>query len=218
MDYYNTEKYIDNNTLTIINMLEKDGFINKDETNKYKLSQKGILATHLREIHCLIFANLFQNNFFNELSSKQLVAIFSCFTNISINNELVENVPSINDKIVENIVIQIKEMYIEYKDKEIINYINSGIDYTIHFDLLYYVLNWCDCECIEDCKFLLQNLENEKGIFLGEFVKALLKINNISGEMEKIAELTGNIQLLSKLKEIPNMTLKYIVTTQSLYV
>ena len=63
MDYYNTEKYIDNNTLTIINMLEKDGFINKDETNEYKLSQKGILATHLREIHCLIFANLFQNNF-----------------------------------------------------------------------------------------------------------------------------------------------------------
>jgi superfamily II RNA helicase len=218
MDYYNTEKYIDNNTLTIINMLEKDGFINKDETNEYKLSQKGILATHLREIHCLIFANLFQNNFFNELSSKQLVAIFSCFTNISINNELVENVPSINDKIVENIVIQIKEMYIEYKDKEIINYINSGIDYTIHFDLLYYVLNWCDCECVEDCKFLLQNLENEKGIFLGEFVKALLKINSISGEMEKIAELIGNIQLLSKLKEIPNMTLKYIVTTQSLYV
>jgi len=109
-------------------------------------------------------------------------------------------------------------MYIECKEKEITNYINSGIDYTIHFDLLYYVVSWCDCECIEDCKFLLQNLENEKGIFLGEFVKALLKINNISCEIEKIAELTGNIQLLSKLKEIPVMTLKYIVTTQSLYV
>ena len=36
--------------------------------------------------------------------------------------------------------------------------------------------------------------------------------------MEKIAELTGNIQFLSKLKEIPIMTLKYVVTNQSLYV
>ena len=61
-------------------------------------------------------------------------------------------------------------------------------------------------------------IENEKGIFLGEFVKALLKINNISSEMEKVAELTGNIQFLSKLKEIPTMTLKYVVTNQSLYV
>jgi hypothetical protein len=58
----------------------------------------------------------------------------------------------------------------------------------------------------------------EKQIFLGEFVKALLKINNISAEMEKIAELTGNIAFLSKLREIPNMTMKYVVTNQSLYV
>ena len=58
----------------------------------------------------------------------------------------------------------------------------------------------------------------KKQIFLGEFVKALLKINNISCEFEKIAEMTGNILLLSKLKKIPNMTLKYVVTNQSLYV
>jgi hypothetical protein len=58
----------------------------------------------------------------------------------------------------------------------------------------------------------------EKEIFLGEFVKALLKINNISCELEKVAELTGNIPLLSKLKEISGLTLKYVVTNQSLYV
>jgi hypothetical protein len=36
--------------------------------------------------------------------------------------------------------------------------------------------------------------------------------------MEKIAEMTGNIEFLSKLREIPKMTLKYVVTNQSLYV
>jgi hypothetical protein len=46
----------------------------------------------------------------------------------------------------------------------------------------------------------------------------LLKINNISKEMEKVAEITGNMQLLNKLKEIPSITLKYVVTNQSLYV
>ena len=36
--------------------------------------------------------------------------------------------------------------------------------------------------------------------------------------MEKIAEMSGNIAFLNKLKEIQNMTLKYVVTNQSLYV
>jgi hypothetical protein len=65
---------------------------------------------------------------------------------------------------------------------------------------------------------VLQRLASEKEIFLGEFVKALLKINNIGTEMEKIAEMIGNIEFLSKLREIPNLTLKYVVTNQSLYV
>ena len=92
------------------------------------------------------------------------------------------------------------------------------MDYSFHYDLLSYTDEWCEAKTVEECKLLLQKIEEEKEIFLGEFVKALLKINNISSEMEQIAELTGNIAFLSKLKEIPNMTLKYVVTNQSLYV
>jgi hypothetical protein len=58
----------------------------------------------------------------------------------------------------------------------------------------------------------------EKEIFLGEFVKAILKINNIASEMEKIAELLGDMNFLSVLKQIPQLTLKYVATNQSLYV
>ena len=105
-----------------------------------------------------------------------------------------------------------------YKNKEFIHNIYSGIDYTIHYDLLNYIDEWCNCENVESCRILLKKIGQEKEIFLGEFVKALLKINNISSEMEKIAELTGNILFLSKIKEIPNMTLKYVVTNQSLYI
>ena len=35
-------------------------------------------------------------------------------------------------------------------------------------------------------------LESEKEIFLGEFVKALLKINNIACELEKVSEMKSN--------------------------
>jgi superfamily II RNA helicase len=221
-EYDNLQKYIDNNVLFIIDLLEKDGFLGKtiesDDKVNYILTQKGHIATHLREVHCLVFSEIIDKKMLDDLSSRQLVAIFSCFTNVSVHDEMKELFIKSNDKIVKDIIIEINEMYDEYQAKELKNNINTGTDYEIHFDLLDYVVKWCECDCIEDCKFLLQNLEKEKGIFLGEFVKALLKINNISCEMEKIAELTGNIYLLSKLKEIPTITLKYVVTNQSLYV
>jgi len=165
-----------------------------------------------------VFSELFDKEILDDLTSRQLVAIFSCFTNVSVQDELKARIPKSDNKIIQNMIIEINKMYDEYQEKELKNKINTGTDYEIHFDLLDYVVRWCDCDSIEDCKFLLQTLEMEKGIFLGEFVKALLKINNISSEMEKVAELTGNIQFLSKLKEIPTMTLKYVVTNQSLYV
>ena len=225
--------YIDNNVLIIVDLLQRDDFLSEateseeteneeteNEANEinYKLTQKGLIASHLREVHCLVFANLFNSKLLDNLSSKELVAIFSCFTNVSVQDDLMTIMPKSNNKIVENTLIKIKEMYNEYQEKETIKNMNTGTDYEMHYDLIDYVLIWCNCDSIEECKFLLQTLQNEKGIFLGEFVKALLKITNISCEMEKVAELTGNIQFLSKLREIPTMILKYVVTNQSLYV
>jgi len=237
-EYDDLQKYIDNNVLIIIDLLVKDDFLSEATESEateseateseateseatvinYKLTQKGLIATHLREVHCLVFANLFNSKLLDNLSSKELVAIFSCFTNVSVQDDLMTIMPKSNNKIIENTLIKIKEMYNEYQEKETIKNMNTGTDYEMHYDLIDYVLIWCNCDSIEECKFLLQTLENEKGIFLGEFVKALLKINNISSEMEKVAEITGNIQFLSKLREIPIMTLKYVATNQSLYV
>ena len=119
---------------------------------------------------------------------------------------------------VKNIIQEITSMYDYYQDFELKERTNTGVDYEIHYDLIDYVLAWCDCETALECKLVLQKLEQEKDVFLGEFVKAILKINNISCEMERIAESCGNMALLSKLKEIPLLTLKFVATNQSLYV
>jgi len=64
----------------------------------------------------------------------------------------------------------------------------------------------------------LINLQEKKEIFLGEFVKALLKINNIVQELICVCEITGNVKLNSKLNVISSKLLKYVATNQSLYV
>jgi superfamily II RNA helicase len=212
------EKTVENNVNLILNILIKNGFISKDNEEKYYLTNKGLIAGHLREVHCLAFASLMEKPVFKQLSVKQLVCLLSCFTNINVPGELKSLFPQTKDETLKNIILELNKDLQDYLMVEIQLLINTGSDYNIHYDLIELVLQWLDCENISECKLFLLNLEIEKGIFLGEFVKALLKINNISSEMEKIAEVTGDIEFLSKLREIPTMTLKYVVTNQSLYV
>jgi superfamily II RNA helicase len=219
-EYNNINSYFNSGVQTVLNLLKNDGFIegNFNDESSISLTLKGKFASQLRETHCLIFSKLFEDKIIDHLTSKQLVGLFSCFTNISVQEEYKDNFPKIDNTDLKDIVQLVTNLYSEYQQKELTNKINTGIDYTIHYDLLKYVDEWCSCENVEECKLLLQKLGAEKEVFLGEFVKALLKINNISNEMEKIADMTGNVAFLSKLREIPNMTLKYVVTNQSLYV
>ena len=59
---------------------------------------------------------------------------------------------------------------------------------------------------------------SQRGIFLGEFIKTIIKINNIANEFEKICKIQNNLQLLDIVKQIPSLILKSIATTQSLYI
>jgi len=210
----NTALYIENGAHNVLELLKEEGFL--DEENI--LTNKGQIAAQLRESHCLVFARLIEDKVLDELSSKQLVSLFSCFTNISVQEDFKDYSPNTDDEEVKKLLKDILKMYEDYQQIEIDYKIKSGIEYNMHYDLLSYVDEWCDAKSAEECKVVLQQLSQEKEVFLGEFVKALLKINNISCEMEKIAEMTGNIAFLSKLREIPQMTLKYVVTNQSLYV
>lgn len=212
--------YIRSGVGAVMNLLKDDGFVEGEfaEETSLKLSFRGKLASQLRETHCLVFSKLFEDKLLDDLTPKQLVSVFSIFTNISVQDDLRDNCPKAEDAAVQKTVITLTNIYMEYKDKELQYRINTGFDYNIQYDMLNYVDEWCGCENIEACKYLLQKMGEERHIFLGEFVKALLKINNISCELEKLAELTGNIAFLNKLKEIPALTMKYVVTNQSLYV
>jgi superfamily II RNA helicase len=235
--------YLDNDVNKVLHVLTRDGFLNSNVVNedksedsigldlldeeiinddtfvsKLQLSLKGKMATQLREVHCLVFARLLEDDTIINLSVIQLIALFSCFTNISVQEGVQDFTPQTDDTVLKQVICSISKLYSEYEERETMLHINTGSDYTLHYDLLNYVEDWTECECIEDCRAVLSRLGEEKEIFLGEFVKALLKINNISCEMEQIAEQMGNMEFLSKLKKIPELTLKYVVTNQSLYV
>ena len=217
-DFKNTEEFVETNIRKVLHLLEKDLFISEVDGSKYTLTLKGIVASNIREVHCLVFGNLFEDKTINSMSSVQLVLLFSCFTNLKVSDDLkVESFVS-SDLTLMSVINKVASMLTYFNETESELRVNTGTDCSISYDLLRYMKDWCDCETAEQCKFLIQTMAEEQDICLGEFVKCLLKIVNISNELERVAEVIGDIPLLSRLRKIPAMILKYVVTTQSLYV
>ena len=173
----------------------------------------------MQEVNSLAMADAYvKYNGFQDITSQELVCIFSCFTNISLQEDKRNINPS---KKIPNIY-QVSKYIVErieyYKNEETINELYTGMEYEYNYDLIDYLYDWCNCNNENECKYVIDIMKCDTEIFLGEFIKAILKINNIALEMENICETLHNVNLLQKLREIPDLTLKYVATNQSLYI
>ena len=207
----NLERNIRSEHDRILQILIRRGFIEYADTTttttttNTRLTLKGQIASNLKEIPCISFTQVIDK--LRTFSARELIAIFSCFTNIVVSDDC--EYKSSKPLVHQSFLHEICEHIDEFQDMQ---------DLTMHYDLLPYMEKWTSCENTEECKHLLQTLQQEKDICVGDFVKAVLKINNISAEFETVAEMMGDYHFLSLLKEIPGLTLKYIATNQSLYV
>jgi len=195
-----------------LSLLETDGFLEQEGG----VSLKGSIAVNLREVHCLVFAEWIHTKRLSSMTAVQLAILFSCFTNIVVAEEFQTYSVPVEDMV--ETIVDIKMALERYRDLENRESLDTGIDYSLHFDLVVHIKEWMMASTVQECKMVLTRLETEKGIFLGEFVKAVLKINAISCEIEQVAERLGDMELCSRCKEIPKQTLKYVATNQSLYV
>ena len=205
--------YIENNVQNIISHLSKNLFIDND----FKILEKGIIASQIQEVHSLILSELyFRENGFKKYSSEDLISIFSCFTNINVDENYKYFTCPIYNLV--DVTKNIKEISEYYEDIQSKNFIPNDSEIIFHFDLLDILPDWIKAENENQCLILLEKIKNEKNIFLGDFIKAILKINTISLELEKICEIVNNLELKEKLIKIPQLTLKFIATNQSLYI
>ena len=76
---------------------------------------------------------------------------------------------------------------------------------------------WFDAEDSETTACILRDATN-RGIFVGDFIKGLLRVVNTARELELLCDIDCNLETKSYVNQIPNRILKFIATNQSLYV
>ena len=215
----NTNNYVNDEVKIQINILLDNNFIEKDDiNNKFTLTQKGKLTIAIQEIASLPMADVINNNIFNELNTIEIIGVLSCLTNLHLSDEMsVHSINLINcSKKIKDSIKAVKDSYNKYYDILTYNKLEIVEDYTIQYNLTELAIKWCTSNDEKTCINII-NEAKQYDISLGDFVKAILKINNIALELEKVAIIQENLTLLEKLKEIPYLTLKSCITNQSLY-
>ena len=183
------------------------------------LTIRGQCAMKIQEVNSFVMCDLlFNTNNFKKLDNCELISLLSCFTSLTIQEKYkcytVDGISSTLQEVIKSI----EPLYNKYYDEELRYDLDTGSEWDINYDLVKVMQEWYYADDELTCKTILQHLQNEKEIFLGEFVKTLLKITNIVNELVKVSELLCDIELQSKLKNCNEKIMKYVVTNQSLYI
>ena len=209
--------YFNNTTNNMVSLLTNYKFLNDDGS----IVDKSVFATYIQETHCLAFTDLLVKfNYFEKFNAYEIAAIISCFSNIRVKEDYrIHNTDNLtcNDEL-NKVFSSMKIIYDDYITEELRYNIKTTDSSQCIFELVNPILNWCESDDERACKDIMQECEYKYEIFTGEFIKAILKMNNMVNELKNIAEYSGNVEFLHKLTQIPELTLKFIATNQSLYV
>jgi superfamily II RNA helicase len=207
VDY--SENYIHNTMDYYLTFLEDCNCIEKDN-DSYKLTIEGELASMIKEGPGLLLGNHVFANKLASFNASEIVGILSVFTPIKVNNDVKTQRPNTSN-------IELNS-YISELNSDYIGKYENIYHEELQFDIIQEVMDWINAETEQECRQILFSLQEEKDVFLGEFVKALLKINHISLELESACTIIGNVQLANVFNGISEKTLKYVATNQSLYI
>ena len=218
-EYMNT--YIEKQINCVINILLDKQFLIKTETEAtFEMSLTGTIAAHTKEMHALAFAKIMmKTDFFNDLGCEELIGFFSCFTNLRVAEDIREYKPHSSSYILTDILKQTVDLYHYYLNLEEKNSMTTGEQTEFHYDFINEIMMWCRCNNESEALTIISKVLHEKGIYLGDFIKAIMKVSSIAEEVCGICELMGESgnKLRVKLVKIPILITKFIVTSQSLY-
>jgi superfamily II RNA helicase len=215
-----TDTYISRQTESICDIMREEGFVEPTDGG-FGLTALGKVAANMAEIHPLVLSKfMFEWNHFERFTATQLVGLFSIFTDVKVPDDMRTFRPIIDDSFLECSIKDVMNAYRKYDDMEIERNLNTGIKYdsALNYDIIEFSMRWCDCETETQCKEFIQSALIDKSMSIGDFTKAMLKIVTIKNEFVNICEDVGAIEFKYKLDQIEKMVLKYVTTSQSLYV
>jgi len=206
------QNYILDKVQRLINVLVEVGVIQMISEDEYTL-----VAGVVSEINPILVTRISSvwNNF-EDFGPKDLVAFFSLFTDVRVNEEcrIYPGFSNYCDQTFMNEKIKnfekVRSELLVLEESHGIHMKDTGLD-GLCYDLIDCMYAWCDCTNEAECKTVISVIESN-GVSIGDFTKAILKISTLGREL-----MGSCVELAHKLSQIDKLILKYVATNQSLY-
>jgi superfamily II RNA helicase len=218
--------YLKTQTDLVCQIMLKTGVINNcgDNTTVTALPL-GLIASQFAEMHPIPFAKLvLSENWFAGWTAIQLVGLLSVFVDVRLPECIRSSSPECKDSLVKNSIMTLQNTYDDIRKLECDLQCYTGIDYegVLCFDMADAMMEWCELREEIDCKEFLRDMVSES-VSAGDFAKACIKLSATTKEIIAMCEVlvpvvgSSAMELAHTLSGVDSLILKYIATTQSLY-
>lgn len=213
VDYNN---YIFDSLHNVLNFLQQHNYIsnytNVGELDKVIVEKKGILSSQVNECNEILLTEMLTNGLFDDLNDEQICGLLSVFSNTRCLSDDMKvynfNVLDIDNKLKEKLT-ELEKMKDRLEKSVLENKITISTDWELNYDMIEYNYKWGRGDAYGSLNF-----DN----YIGNFIKDVLKLDNVISTLEILCSNLDKIELFNKLSNIHHKILRDIVTSESLYI
>ena len=209
----------------IISFLEKKGMVLiETESIKFKLSEKGRIVAEINECNSLIMSKIIESSLLDDLEFNEIMGILSLFVadkdrkDIYISDmdittkekEIIKTICKFSEELYDDEIKLVQDTPFQFKS-----------EWNLAFNMYETIKEWSAgktwLEILASNNIKKEEDSEFKQEFEGNFIKNVLRLTNLTRNIETIAKLLNNTKLLNKLDGYQEKLIKGIVITDSLY-
>jgi len=208
------KKHMNKDQMKSINYLIDNNYLNNEKLENLShesLTMKGLIASQINECNEIIFTEALISGIFDELNEIELASILGIFCNTKLQeDEKRGNINSLQIPLKIKTKLQKLQTIIDTFQQKESNYkINVGNIWDMNLDMVEYTYYWASGVEFANLQFV--NFE-------GNFIRDMIRIDNIAKDLIMMAELIGKLDVMNKASLINEKIVRDIVGFDSLYV
>lgn len=215
----NNYSYITHTIIDIIEFLQYYKYITNDiDKSQFEfirsdhITTKGIIASQVNECNEILLTEIICGNYLDDLSKEEITIILSIFIESKLNDGYEESSPdgltiSSKCKSILYDIANLKDSIIYYLPKSL-QLIDTN--WEIYLNMTNVVSDWVHGKNIN-------YITQKYNIYIGNFVKDIIKLNNIIQSVLTTSEILQNYKLQSICSEIEPLLMRDIVNVDSIY-
>ncbi len=209
IDFLYKSDYITFNDSVNIFNLDTNNYFN--HYNDLIITQKGTVAKQIAECNEILLTEIIINKLLHNLSQSEIIAVLSIF----IEEKTIEgeNITLYDLDIPTNcinVIKQIKSLSTKFEHNESQYHLNTKTDWNINLEFIQPAYMWIQKKSLHEIKHYCQ--------YEGNFIKNIIKINNIVENIKSICNIIEDYDLLQQIQDIYKLLVREQVTLESLYI